>query len=88
MSAANSRSPSWTSGLKSAIGCPPRRWIATSKDTRVRLLGRWKMSASERPASGLPRSRPDLAAVGQVEDGDDLVGAEVRDAEQIATGER
>ena len=62
MSAADSRSPSWTSGLKSAIGWPPRRWIATSKDTRVRLLGRWKMSASDRPASGRPRSRPALAA--------------------------
>src|ERR1700690_989727 len=36
--------------------------MATSKDTRVRLLGRWKMSASDRPASGLPRLRPALAA--------------------------
>ena len=43
-----------------------------------------KRAARERAAEITPR----LGRIGQVEDGDDLVGAEVRDAEQIATGER
>src|SRR5207302_7913741 len=55
-------SPCSSSRPVSAIGCPPSLWMATSNDTRVRLLGRWKMSASVKPSSGRPRSVPALAA--------------------------
>src|ERR1035437_294854 len=61
MSPAVSLSPKRISSPKSAMGWPPRRLMATSKETRVRLLGRWKISTRLRPCSGDPRSSPLLA---------------------------
>ena len=60
-----SRDPSPTSSPTSTTGVAPRREIPTSKLTRVRRLGFWKMSATERPASGwtpAPGALPALSA--------------------------
>ena len=56
MSRSASPRESWSSSERSTTGWPPSSWMPTSNDSRVRVEGFWKISATLRPASAREES--------------------------------
>ena len=75
---------SWSSSERSTTGWPPSSWTPTSNDSRVRVEGFSKISATLRPASAREESGARLQLDRAVEQRVELGGAQLGAGEEMA----